>query len=102
MEAAGFELHFLIRETDCDHVVRDMRGVLPMMRNRRLRQFRGRCAMRISNRPKRGVAHRSRVKFQPGLPAKFSNVVKAETHDEIVRMLSVDDGLPKGGFAGLE
>src|ERR1700722_14797177 len=58
--------------------------------------------MWISHRPERGVTHRSGVHFQPGALPEFPNIVEAQTHDEIMRMLTIHDGLPERGFAGLE
>ncbi len=58
--------------------------------------------MRVRDRAKRGIAHRREVDFDPGAPAQFPNVMEPEPHDEIVRMLPVDNGLPVGGFAGLK
>src|ERR1700722_6880077 len=58
--------------------------------------------MRISDRPERGVAHGSDINFQPDVPAELSYVMETEPHDEIVRMLPVDDGLPVGSFSSLE
>ncbi len=58
--------------------------------------------MRISHRPERRIAHRSEIELEPGVRAQLPHIVEAEAHDEIVRMLSVHDGLAESRFAGLE
>ncbi len=58
--------------------------------------------MRVGHRAKRGIAHRRDVGIHRGVLAELTDIVKSQRHDEIVRVLRVDEGQAVGGLAGLE
>ena len=91
-----------MRDADGDHVVGDVRGVLQVMRYRRLREFLSGGAMRIRDGTERGIAHGREVHIDGGVFGDLVSVMEAQSHDEIVRMLRVDNGMAVGGLAGLK
>ncbi len=102
IEAAGFEAHPFVLEAGSDDVVGDVRRILPMMANGRLRKLHRGGAVRIGDGSQRGVAHGRIVEVQHYRFADAMRIVRAQPHHEIVRMLAVDQRDAVGGLAGLK
>ena len=102
IEAAGFQSDFFMRDANGENFVCDMCGVLPMMRYWRLREFHRGSAVRECYRAQRWIADGSEVNIGGGVFTKLMGVMEPETHDEIVRMLRIDQRLPVGGLSGLK
>src|SRR5580704_12287197 len=64
--------------------------------------FRGGGAMRKRYRPQRWIPCRCGIERENGLLAKFVVIECGNFHEEIVRVLAVDNGLAEGGFTLLE
>ena len=102
VERARFEADGAERDAGGDHVAADVRGVLEVMAERRLRDLAGRVAMRKSDRPERGIADRREVQVSERVTAERVRVLHGQLHEEIVRMLPVDELLAERGLAGLK
>ena len=94
MQAAGLDFYLLICEPDRNYVVGDVRRILRVMRNRRLRQFGDGSAMRVCDRPERRIAHWRSIKLKPDIRAQLADVVESEAYDEIVGVCPSTIGLP--------
>src|SRR6516164_1797381 len=57
--------------------------------------------MGVCRRSERYIAYWGVVKVPDGV-SQFARVLNAEFHDEVVRVLTIDNRLAMGGFAGLE
>src|SRR5690242_10471959 len=55
-----------------------------------------------SDWPERRIAHRSEVKLERRVLAQRAGIVDSKPHDEIVRMLRIDQRLAECCLAGLE
>src|SRR5205814_8349395 len=82
---------------DGDDVVSDVRRVFPMMCERCLRNLRGRCAMRKSDRAERRTSDRRNVDRYV-----LVCVLRSELHEEIVRMLRVAQRTSERRLTGLK
>src|SRR5271170_6612152 len=102
MEPAGLETQPAMLDTCSQHVIGDVRGILPMVADRRFRELARGIAMRECHRTQSRIAYRGDEKLGDSVLAERVRVVDAERHDEVVWMLAVDDGPAIGGFAGLE
>ena len=102
VKARCLQAHRLVRHSGGDHVVEDMGRILPVMSERRLRNFHRRGAMGIGHWSQRRVAHRCVVQVPKRVLAEPVRVLHAQLHHEVVRVLAVDDGLAVGGLAGLK
>src|SRR5450631_3644771 len=89
-------------DAGCEHVVGDVGRILPMVPDGRLRKLARRVAMGECHRTQGWVAHRGSKELEDGCFTKGVSIMNTERHYEIVGMLSVDDGLSIGGFAGLK
>src|SRR5579863_10586873 len=102
MESARFESQKLVLDADSGDLIRDMRGIFPVMTDGRLWNFLGGCAMRKRDRSKRWIAHRREVGLENRVLAEGPRVMHAQSHEKIVRVLAVFDGNAISRFARLE
>ena len=72
------------------------------MAERRLRDFGCRGAVRIGDGTEGGIAERRGVDVADGVTGERMRVLRGQLHEEIVRMLRVDDRTAADRLAGLE
>src|SRR5205814_7902800 len=58
--------------------------------------------MRKCDRTERRIADRSKINLEHGLVREWTRVVHSQGHDQVVRMLGVDDRFSESGLARLE
>jgi len=85
-----------------DDFVGDVRGVLPVMRKRGLRQLIRRRPVREGHRTQSGIAYRRKVKLHHHVLPQRMRIVESKAHDEIVRVLGVHQRLTVRGLSGLK
>src|SRR4051812_36085906 len=102
VESTCFESELSVTDPGCNHLIRNMRGILPVMGERSLRKFHRRCPMRIGDRTERRVAHRRIADVKKRVLVHRSGVLKVDRHKEIVRVLPVDYGLSERALTRLE
>ena len=102
MKAGLFEAEAAPGEPGGKDVEGDVGGVLLMMAERGDGVLGGGHAVRIGGGAYRRVADGRGVEAQQRPFAEPDIVERAELHEEVVRVLAVDDGLAEGGLALLE
>src|SRR5258706_15418768 len=85
-----------------EHVAGNMRGVLHVMAERGDGIFGCRCAMGVSHGPQRGITDRRCVKSQGSFLLDAHVIERRQLHEEIMRVLAVDDGESMRCLAHLE
>src|SRR4051794_31190055 len=98
---ADFQAKLVVPYGARDDVSRNMRRVLPVVADWGLRQLGGRRAMRVRDRPERGIPRRGVVELYDGGPDR-PRVLNTQIHHKVVRVLRVDKRLPVRRLAGLE
>src|SRR5436190_20524281 len=102
METAERESEHAALRTERDDASGDVRRILHVMAERRLRDLRRRRTMRIGDRAESGIAERRNVEIADGVVRDRMRVFGSELHEEIVWMLRVDDRPAADRFSGLE
>ena len=102
IEAAGFEADDFVAQSAGGDVIGDMRRILPMVAEGSFGDLLRGGAVREGDGSERGVAYGGVVKVQHRVLAQAVRIVRAQRHDEVVRMLAVDNRHAVSGFAGLE
>ena len=102
VEARDFPGDGSVGDAGGDDVGGDVGGILHVVRDRRDGIFGGRGAVGVGGRTEGGFAARAAVEVDGGAFAEDDLVEGGEFHEEIVRVLAVDDGDAVGGFAGGE
>src|SRR5437868_5766168 len=87
---------------DRQYAAGDVRRVLHVMAERRLRDFRRGRAMRIRDRTERRIAEGRRVDVADRVIGQRMRILGGELHEEVMRMLRVDDRTTVDRLAGLE
>src|SRR5206468_3999070 len=80
----------------------DVSGVQPVMRDRRLRVVLARKAMHERGRTERRLAGQPRIDKHRAALAQRAAVAGGEFHEEIVRVLAIDERRAVCGLSGLE
>jgi hypothetical protein len=102
VEAGLFEAEPAPGEAAGEDVEGDVGGVLLMVAEGGDGIFGGGLAVGVGGGADGGVADGGSVKAEEGLLAEAEVVEGGELHEEVVRVLAVDDGLAEGGLALLE
>ena len=102
MEAGLFEAEPAPGEASGEDVEGDVGGVFLMMAESGDGVFGGGEAMRVGRGADGGVADGGGIEAEEGAFAEADVVEGGDLHEEVVRVLAVDDGLAEGGFALLE
>src|SRR5436190_8034548 len=102
METAERESEHAALRTERDDASGDVRRILHVMAERRLRDLRRRRAMRIGDRAERRIAERRGVDVPDRIRAEGVRIFGGHLHEEIVRMLRVDDRTPVDRLPRLE
>src|SRR3954453_8615172 len=93
IEDRAFELEPAIRETGRENSEADVRRVLQVMRKRRRRILRCGSAMHECIWSKRGLARIPDIRKPARAVANRHGVSRTQLHEEIVRMLPIDQWL---------
>src|SRR6476646_2539573 len=72
------------------------------MAERGLRQLHRRSAVRKCDRTERRVSNGRKISLNNGVISNRTRVVETQRHDQVVGMLSIDDGPAEGRLAGLK
>src|SRR5215475_13383470 len=60
------------------------------------------CAMRVRDRPHGRVSYGRAVKRKQSVLTEFPIVERSQLHEEVMRMLPINNGAAEGGFSLLE
>src|SRR5712692_3131439 len=102
MESADTEPELASLRADGEHAGGDVRRILNMMRERGLRNLHRRDSMRKGHRPERGIADRRGVSVSDRSVADIHCIFGGKLHEEIMRMLPIDQRPSMRGLARLE
>ena len=102
MESADTEPELASLRADGEHARGDVCRILQMMRERGLGNLHRRDSMRKSDRPERRIAGRRGIDVSDRSVADIHRIFGGKLHEEIMRMLPIDQRLPMRGLAGLE
>ena len=81
----------MVSDSERDHLVRDMGGILKMMTKRSNGIFRRRRPVWESWRPEGGIADRRSIERKRGILRQLVIVERGQFHEEVMRMLSVNN-----------
>ena len=101
-EDRSFELELACRHSRRCDAIGDVRRIEPVMRDRRLRIVARATAMHKRARPQRRLADRTAVEEQAGVLADIDVDARRQLHEQIVRMLTIDQRFAVIGLAGRE
>ncbi len=103
IEHRALDLPGAMDEAGGDHPEGDVGGIQPMMGDRRGRIVHPREAVHEGDGPQRRLARIAGIEEHRRRPADRKAVGARQLHEEVVRMLPVDQGRhPIGGLAGLQ
>src|SRR5260370_19838294 len=102
VEARCFQSEVAMSQAECDHVAGDVSRVMEMVSQRSNRVLRCRGAVRISRWPHSRVADRCKIEREHGFLVQLVVIECSQLHEEVVRVLAVNDWFSECGFALLE